>query len=371
MVGSKWLCLTAGLLLAPPSSAGAQEATAWLAQPAFQSVRVLGLGGAYAGLADDSSSVVLNPAGLTTLPRSLEALGALGVDYDSSVGLGGASGAFRPERRLGVGFQYSYVDGQEMQSTRATSGLPSAGLQDVALGAAVTITGPGEFSAGATLRLTRLSAVHLTEEPWSRSFTAGVLFRPLNPWSPRIGLSYRHRLEWEAAGANDPDPHLIVSPSVLSAGVSWYYEPEQRARLLFTLQPDYVRYSDLTRGAPMSAQARNEIDLRAGVELTRPFGCWTGCGSMFQIRGAIVNSAPAPFVVRATSVGEGVGQGPERRWTWAGGVAMGLDAGYGRFKVEASWDQRSETIAFGVGWRFPQSFRAGIVDDTRRRGQEP
>lgn len=366
MVGPKWPWLIASLLLALPSTASGQEPAAWLAQPASESVRVLGLGGAYVGLADDSSSVILNPAGLTTLPRSLEALGAFGVDYDSNLGLGSLSGAFRPARRLGVGFQYAYTNGLEMQSTGSTSVLSSASLQDVAVGAAFTITRPGEFSGGVTLRMSRLSGAHLTEEPWARSFTAGLLFRPLNPWSPRIGVSYRHRLEWEPARTDDQDPHRILSPSVLSAGVSWYYEPEQRARLLFTLQPDYVFYSDLTSDAPESQQARNEIDLRAGVELTRPFGCWTGCGSMFQIRGAIVNSAPAPFVARATSVGEGVGQGPERRWTWAFGVALGLEPGYGRFKLEASWDQRSETLAFGLGWRFPQAFRAEIVDDTRR-----
>ena len=48
MVRWQRLCVIAGLLLAPPA-AGAQEATAWLAQPASPSVRVLGLGGADAG----------------------------------------------------------------------------------------------------------------------------------------------------------------------------------------------------------------------------------------------------------------------------------------------------------------------------------
>ena len=51
MVGPKGLFLIAGLLLVLPSAADGQDASAWLAQPASESVRVLGLGGAVPGKA--------------------------------------------------------------------------------------------------------------------------------------------------------------------------------------------------------------------------------------------------------------------------------------------------------------------------------
>jgi hypothetical protein len=370
MAKPRRFCMIAGLVLVLPSGlVHGQETTAWLSPFGSESVRVLGLGGAFVGLADDSSSVVVNPAGLTTVPRSLEALGVIGFDENADWSTGGGFGAFRPSKRLGIGFQLAHVDGLDLRSTRLASvatALPAAEIRDYAVGAAFAITRPGEFSVGLTYRNSRLSSESLTESPRDHSFTAGLLFRPLNPWSPRIGLSYRHELQWEAPRTDAPGSHHIGAPSVASVGVSWYYEPARRARLLFTLQPDYIFYSQLSDGAPDAERARNEIDFRSGVELTRPFGCWTGCGSMFQLRLAVVNSAPVPFVARRATVGEAVGQGPERRWTLAVGATLGIEKGHGRFKIEMAWDERSKTVYFGLGWRFPQAFRAGIVDDTHR-----
>jgi hypothetical protein len=188
----------------------------------------------------------------------------------------------------------------------------------------------------------------------------------VNRWSPRIGISYRHRVDWHVKGP--AASRRLRAPSVVSAGVSWYYDPERRLRLLFTLQPDLVLHSQLTPGKGGPEAARKDVDLRSGLEMTFPFGCWTGCGSMVQVRLGVTNSAPLPFAARSIARGEGVGQGAGRTTSWSAGLAVALrQIFHGRLKFEAAWDDRTDTLAFGVGYRFPEAFRAEIVDASRRR----
>jgi long-subunit fatty acid transport protein len=360
MANRRRFCLIMGLALAVPGELGhAQEATtAWVAAPGSSNVRMLGLGGAFVGLADDSGSVVLNPAGLTTLPRSLEILGDTSADDWSPSGL---SAALRPAKRWGFGFQWTHAKRLSLEPTGPTSLAlpPSARVNDFALGAAFDLARPGEFSFGTTLRVSHLKPQHGAESSTAASVTAGFLFRPLNAWSPRIGLSYRHPLKWQGPGDGGVGSYNIRSPEVWSAGASWHYEP-WGWHILFTVQPEYVWYSKLPSGVE---GIQDGFEFRAGTEITKPLGCWTGCGDMLQLRVATIYAGPSPFA----SLPRVAPENADRRWTLAAGAAWGIGGRlHGRLKLEVAWDQRSDSFAFGVGFRFPQAFRGGIVDDSRQ-----
>jgi hypothetical protein len=96
--------------------------------------------------------------------------------------------------------------------------------------------------------------------------------------------------------------------------------------------------------------------------------CYTGCGSMLQVRFGLANAAPRPFSTPSLGArGSGVGQGSSRETRWTAGVALALRAAMtGRIKLEATYDRASRTFAFGFGLRFPGAYRADIEDETRR-----
>jgi hypothetical protein len=128
--------------------------------------------------------------------------------------------------------------------------------------------GQGEFSAGASVQLRKLSVDAFTpDDDYAASFTLGVLFRPVNPWSPRLGLSYRHKTDWDVTDGDDVSQH-VRGVSIVSAGASWYYEPEHWFRLSISLQPDLVLYSQLRGEGPWPVEAHDDVDLRAGAEAT-------------------------------------------------------------------------------------------------------
>ncbi len=343
----------------------AQTTVAFVEPCAPDSVRALGLGGAFIGFSDDSSTTVRNPAGLSSVPRSLEGLvGALDRDYDWR--LSGSAG-LRPTQRVAVGLQFASppVGVAHVVGGGPTDGVlqSRAKVTDLAAGAAFLWGAQREFSAGASVQVRKLSVDEFTPvDEYAGSFTVGVLFRPVIAWSPRLALSYRHGSDWEFSGQNGASYHVRDVP-IISAGASWYYEPLHWFRVSFSVQPDLLLYSQLKGTAGDLSDVRNDIDLRAGLEATIPMACWTGCGTMIQLRAGIVNSAALPFAAHPAPASDLA----YRRTTWSLGAAVALDQIFqGRLKLEAAYDERSKTLAFGVGFRYPESFRADIVDITRR-----
>lgn len=361
--------MTSLALVLPSPTLLAQGPTDFVKPTNPASVRVIGLGGAFVGLVDDSSATILNPAGLSKVPRSLEGLAGVGLADGGRPH--GVSLGFRPGRWWAVGLQWAGPAATAAHAVAASSpraALPSteANLSDFALGAAATVGSHNEWSAGASFRWSRLSIPGVAPDAdGAPSYSAGVLFRPVNPWSPRLGLSYRHKTDWEVTD-RDRGVHRIRGVSVVSGGASWYYEPEHWFRLLVSLQPDLVLYSQLNRDQEDAGRARNDVDLRTGVEATFPFDCWIGCGSMIQVRAGLLNSAVLPFSGSIAS-SQGLGESARRVTSWSVGAAVALrQVLHGRLKFEAAYDWRSDALAFGLGYRFPGAFRAEIVDATRQ-----
>ena len=356
---ASWLLFTAFL-----TAAGSRAEDTDFLRPAKASggLRVLALGGAFVGLADDAGTIPANPAGLIAVPRSFEIIVA-----PNGWGSGGgrprhAALALHPSPWVAAGAGWQQDVRQSLVPTAASERFDGEGAMAF-VGAAFSFP-DRRFSGGATVEWRRLSYsgddVSGDDSDWS--WSAGLLFRPENREVPRLGVRYSARSEW-ALG----DARLVRMPSVLSTGISWHYGVLRLSDLLVSFQTDWVHYADLTRDSTQGRQARNDLDVRLGLELSFPFECFTGCGSMFQIRGGIHNAAPLPFDVRARTPAEDLGQGPPRSNRWAVGAALSLRSVLqGRLKAELTYDRSSRSLGVGFGWRFPEAYRAEIEDLTRR-----
>jgi len=356
-----WAIARSLVLAALPVALTAEEPDFVLPPSDGGSLRVLALGGAFVGLADDAGTVAANPAGLVAVPRSFEVVAA---PYGT-----GPSGrprhaalALHPSPWVAVGGGWQQNTPRFLLGTDGTSRLEG---QDT-----MTFLGAGfsfpdrRFSGGVSGEWRRLS-YGTGAERWRGedfSWTAGVLFRPEQREVPRLGLRYVAQSEWALA-----DGRLVRRPPVFSTGISWHYRALHISDILVSFQSDWVHYSALTKEAPEDRRARNDLDVRLGLELSFPFQCFTGCGSLIQVRAGIRNAAPHPFDLGSKPSPEAVGQGPARGNTWAMGAALALrSVMQGRLKAEVSYERSARALGFGLGWRFPEAYRAEIEDQTRR-----
>jgi hypothetical protein len=324
------------------------------------SLRALALGGAFVGVADDAGSVGVNPAGLMMVPRSFDVVAAPWGTTDGRPRH--AAFALHPSRWWAVGGGWQQSASQAILGADGSSQLD--GFDGTSfLGAAFAFP-DRRFAGGASGEWRRLSYVdgstagHDTAFSW----TAGVTFRPDNREAPRIGLRYSAQSEWTLA-----DGRHAMRPPVASAGTSWHYRVLRISDILLSLQSDWVRYSKLTSEAQGAFRARDDLDLRMGLEASFPFECFTGCGTMIQLRAGLHNAAPRPFDLRRPRTPDAVGQGPARETRWAVGAALALGSVLqGRLKAEVTYERSARAFGIGVGWRFPEAYRAEIEDQTRR-----
>jgi len=153
---------------------------------------------------------------------------------------------------------------------------------------------------------------------------------------------------------------------VLSTGVSWHYDLIRNARMTFSLQQDFVRYSELNGLLPGgTGRIHDDRDFRAGVEVSMPFGCASGCGTMLQLRGGLVNRAPVPFDALDPTLVVG-NQGTRRPTSWFAGASFAPSkpfAGKARLDLGYNWEKKS--VLFGVGLRYPESYRADLLGHHR------
>ena len=332
--------------------------------------RLYGLAGAFVGLADDASAGRSNPAGLPSLPRSL--------DGSLANGLGGpswrpsfASVAFHPFARFAVALDYGRTE-REASVRRPEARITDASTSTSTAGAAFGYRLQRRLSLGFGVDALRLTAYGATAgagpqrlgTDWRFQWVAGAFFRPDNPDGASFGVTYRHRAEWTPHAGPSATASLedrIQTPSVFSAGVSWHYDLFQSSRVLFTVQPDVIRYSDLG-GSP---RPHYDLDLRGGIELSRGFDCLTGCGSMVQARVGLLNRAPVPYASGAGGA-LAAGQGPGRAtsWTLGGSLAHRVMMS-GRLKLELAYRRDTQTFIFGVGYRYNEAYRADVQDHRR------
>jgi hypothetical protein len=383
---------TLPVLLAASLTAGAAEAPAQDAPMSPTLVRfheemggprLLGLGGTSVGLGDDVSTARLNPAGLMTLPRSLDGIITGGGSDAGSQGLFAV--AARPSRFFAAALRIGRTAREDLAplavDPRLPAIIPSASARFA--GGAIAYRPLRRLAVGValdrqsiTVRPGLTTPPGASERPGSRekgwAFSAGVLFRADNPDAPRIGLAYRRRLDAEAEPLEDATGPAAAmfrlrTPSIFSAGLSWHYD-FRNSRFLFAYQQDWVRYSELGRAIGLP-RPHDDFDLRLGMEVSIPVfrECHTGCGSMLQVRGAIVSLAPVPFVAAAAQLSP-FGQGPDRRTSWflGGSIAPRRPWG-GRLKLDGAYSRPTDSWLIGIAVRYPESHRGDLADVSSRR----
>jgi hypothetical protein len=351
--------LAVALLSYAPTSLPASEPALHRNPQTGQGTRALALAGAFVALADDESALGLNPAGLVSVPRSLEAQLSGWSSEDQKARPLRFAGAFHPTRRLATGFSLGRLPADEVRSLPESLAAPvTSTLDEYAFGVAYQPN--RRVSAGATFLWQQLKLPGTAAKDGAPGFAAGILYRPPQADSPRLALRYTHRTTWQLGEAGAVS---VRSPSVLSAGAAWRYDsPTFIRRVTLSVQPDYVRYSELGAGDAQGTTPRDEIDLRAGIELSLPFGCWTGCGSMVQLRAGLVNASDAAPLAPLARDGSQRG----RETLWALGASLALRRFHGRVKLDVAYERRLRTFMAGVGWRFPAAYRSDIEDASRR-----
>jgi hypothetical protein len=307
--------------------------------------------------------LTLNPAGLVSVPRSLEAQATCWPE--DGVRPCRIGSALHPSRFIATGFAYSRLPRLSLarHGVRPPDALESE-VWEAALGLAFQPN--RRVSAGVTFLWQELSLPGLSGvSDGAPSWIAGFLYRPPQRYSPRLGLRYRWGTTWHV-GSDDLSGQ-VQSPPVASAGAAWRYDSHTIVRrLTLSLQSDWVRYSALTPVNPDLSGARDEIDLRVGLEASLPFGCWTGCGRMIQLRVGLLSAGPSPTLDQVETTALQLGQGPGRGNHLTAGASVALRRFHGRIKLDLAYDGRTSTFAVGLGWRFPTAFRADIEDATRR-----
>lgn len=303
---------------------------AWRSFDWFEDVgapRAAGVGGAFVGLADDSSAILFNPAGLGTLTK-MEVLGSApdrttgtllhGDTTSSRVGLGLISMAGPIKgTRLAVG---AYVaqpfDEQITIAAASVAGIRDSGSLNSRItdyGAALAWTPVHDLYVGLRVNASHLdlggTLVHPIEGnrdtlivPFSASGTRAAgnlgLLLKVTP-SLMVGTSYTQGARWDALrssvsvrfGPLPPVPFQFSSPNRLSGGASYQLSP----RVTFTGEADYVFLSRLhdtfqivaLSTSPANYRLDNGVAVRGGMEVTVPKKNYS-----FQFRGG-VDSEPA------------------------------------------------------------------------------
>lgn len=351
------------LMLATPGFA--QDAVVLWPSALFGGVRTVGLGGAYVGLSDDVNATASNPAGLITLPRSFEIGLAMGTLRPSLrpgfFGLG-----FHPNRWLALGFSWARLEPHKVGAAIEEPG--PAAMPYVAAstpGLSIALRPIRRLAVGGTVRVWRLYG--FPANPASKlpslgrddgmGWNAGFIFFPGGPEAARLGVTFHSGSDWEMAFPLGR--RLVHAPSVVTAGVSWRYDILRDTRVVFTTQSDIVRYSHVS-GVPATADAHDDVNVGAGVEISRPFGhCFIGCGGLIQVRGGIASRARQPGGVLL--------EGRRTVWTVGGAVAFPSARLFtGKLRVEMAYRNETDAFMFGLGFRYPSSYRGDLEDRPRR-----
>jgi len=332
------------------------------------SPRSMGLGGAMVGLGGDASSFASNPASLIAVPRSLDAVVAGGNHGSYMVAVG-----LHPFRNWAFGVLLPTADHRlELVRPRPEGGevlRPKDGRWG-ALSVARTLF-DRRFSIGASLEVEHLrlldeSGRGSARQTWGPIIgTVGLFVQPDARDGTRLGVAYRRGLDrnFDATAdtfGNADTTYRVRRPEVISFGASWRYGWLKNTHLVFTVQPELIRYQIV------AANAGTELDFRAGLEASFPLGsCVSGCGGMWQLRGGLVSRSGIPSLVPTFNQG----YDPGRRgtvFTGGGSIAdprvfsgkLKLDVGYSGGCDSQS--RRCHTWTVGLSGRFPSAFRGDL-----------
>lgn len=332
------------------------------------SARLVGLGGATVGLGGDVNAALSNPAALVSVPRTFDAaLTLYGGHSQSAFGI-----AIRPWRKFAFGLL--------LWGRSATEDLVPATLEPheapalhqsffTTPGFGVAYSPDRRYSLGAGCQWRHLSLHESgvdSDKQWGTTCLLGFFLQPDNPDGARLGIVYRQTsdVDFEVVGA-PAHPTRLRQPDVVSAGASWRYDLWRNSRLVMSVQPELVLYDQLS--AP-GRDLHDDLDLRFGAELSRPFGCVTGCGTMAQLRASILSRAPVPYASFVDVDGTTAIQSPRRRNTWAVGASFAHEALFGgNLRLDVAYRDEDRTWIAGIAVRYPEAFRADLQHHRKGR----
>lgn len=344
--------------------AGDAQGTLELALPVMEpgGARAVGLGGALAGLADDADAALVNPAGLGMLPRALDAVLSGGRVWG---GLSEFTFGLSPWRRFALGLTPYAVRLDRDLDLAAAPGMSRPVRVRVAEIAPLALAWRphASLALGAAVRPTRISLRPRSgggDGPGATGVTwnAGVVFRP-HP-DARVGFAYQRDRVFALPAETDGTRLRLRTPEVISAGLAWampFETARGQRRLLFSSQADVVR----RRRPEGGTYPGHAAEWRAGVEYTHPFHCYSGCGTVLQLRAGARSAAPLPDLSPA---GPPRPQGGAQALHWSLGGSLALQSVLrGRLRFDAalrlSPDMRATFLA-GVALRYPESYRGSL-----------
>ena len=373
--------LAAWLLAAPAALAQTNDAffSSWHPGLDQGAPRAAGMAGAFVAVADDSSAVAINPAGIASLAKSevqasLLARGAsdaaTGLRSRTSLGYVGGAGLISRHWAIG-GFvsvphdRHTGVDGTSfLDSTITDGGVALAWQPDprLSLGARLnathlrlqaavrTGTGVDERFVGMAAGATRITG------------DAGLLFAASD--ALRIGLVYRRGATWQVTRVARDVAHDVVlddarfelrAPSSVSGG----FALRVNEHLLLSAQGDLLLLDTsndalaIVRGSfqPADYTRDNALDGRAGAEVSMNLGALS-----VQLRSGVARETRATFRYSGSDTAEAALFSGQVASTYGtAGVSLvaapGAGAEFGAHASAAFGTERT-VFAAGVSLRF-------------------
>lgn len=368
--------LAVGVLItvAPGAAQSAAPFAHWTPPPELADARTAGLAEAVVALADDAALTRVNPGALAFAPRTLDA--SLGGRFGTRRFGSHLAAVFHPKRSLGLGV--TLFSQPIEQTARASRTLDRGGsgsgfdertrLTELGLGAAWRLgerlaVGAALHAAGLALHAARDGHAPLSGGAWRPRLVVGLAFESPARDAPRFNLALRLPTTWRLGGVDEAaGARLLRTPLTLSAGASWDYHfgGARPSRLMLAVQNDVVHHTAPASGPrPPGFDPRFDVNLRFGAELSLPLSsCYSGCGSLLQLRGGVARAARSPSAAVA-------GPTAAHDTAWHAGVSLApawRALGYGRFKLDTGmrFAASGRAVLLGISVRVPEGYRAMV-----------
>lgn len=310
MASSRRVAAAMFLLLALPvtrsQSALAQPEPIYFGVEEQLTARANGLAGAFVALADDFGAGLINPAGLSRVPRFFEGSFGFGTSVSLSDGPSFTRPGGFPQSPAGLtfrncayslGFAHSVpyemaidtVDGDEARSRLDTWSIFGAWQATTRLGFGISLN-ESNFRTDSTLGLAtpnddgRTDFSNRGEDATNVMAGIGVDLTRRD----RVALTYRTGAEWASPTGGETSSLVALRTSArLSVAATRAMSLTDRLTLSPTIQLEWHDYS-------------NGLDAfggRLGAEVSFPIGrCWSGCGVLVHLRGGWAMSTPDAIV---------------------------------------------------------------------------
>jgi len=347
----------------------------WHWEEQLGAARPTGMGDAFVAISDDASASIVNPAGLVRCGKFAEGTFSAVVSHEAPFGpdsLDGRSHGWpvvpvSANMRLGcrwaVGAYWSRP--RAAQIVLGGSALPNGTRYEGSMDEA-TLKGPGlalgfrvnhRLTLGANVNFMRLGMTASYSEfaasgaetlrinvddnsPIRLTATFGALFDVTRRL--KAGAVYRLNTSWPLS-RNAADPRVattprevltfeVRAPDIFTGALAWDVRVGHRRQwLTLAGQADRTRYSQVAseltirRGSfrPTDYQLTDAWEPHLGLEWSIPTSCWSGCGSLLQLRAGAQRQGSGTLAYQGVDANEAATfPGSSARWVWSAGASV-------------------------------------------------